>query len=254
MGGQWLNTYVESLLAALMLATAGCSSTNWLGGAADVAVRRKQRLIEAAERFEKHRDEAQWQAAAGRLRHGDPDAARDQLDGLLARNPDHHNAQALLNEIDRVEQVGYSSPAEDSRWATISDSAAESASLNSSASSARDALTARPNDKLDDPQAALDQAVDALQSNQAGDAVEFLREALGQFPSSAALWRALGAAQLQRGEFESAQSALHQALSLDNPGPLAYFLMGQALQGLGHGEQAQRYFQTAADLDGRYAM
>lgn len=179
----------------------------------DVALLRKERLIQEAGRIDKHRDEAQWQAALARLRVGDLDRARDQLAALLVRNPDHADARALLDEI--------------------------------STSQAPAGPTV---------ESAVRLAVDALQSNQPDVALDLLRDALAQFPDSAVLWRTLGAAHHQKGEFQSAQSALRQALSLDNSSPLAYFLLGQSLRSQGQQEQAKRYFQAAADLDGRYAM
>ena len=188
----------------------------------DLATRRKQRLTEAAARFDKHRDEAQWQAAQARLRHGDPYSARNQLETLLARNPDHADARAMLSQIDNSQ-----TPVD---LAPVDLAAVDLAAVD----------------------LAVESAVDALQSNQPEAALDVLRPALSRYPDSAALWRTLGAAHHQGGDFESAQSALRQALSLDNSSPLAYFLLGQSLQRLGHDEQARRCFGAAADLDGRY--
>ena len=203
--------------ALLAIAGSGCASMDWAAiGSGDVATKRKQRLIEAAGRLDKHRDEAQWQAALARLRHGDPDRARDQLEALLIRNPDHADARALLAQIDDSQAAVELTVGSTVEWA-------------------------------------IESAVDALQSNQPDVALEILRGSLSQFPDSAALWRALGAAHQQQGDDQSAQSALRQALSLDNTSPLAYFLLGQSLRSLGQHEQARRNFQAAADLDGRYA-
>ena len=200
-------------ISLLAIVGGGCNSMDWAAISGEgVATKRKQRLIEAAGRFDKQRDEAQWQAAQAWLRAGEPDSARDALEALLVRNPDHADARALLAQID-------DSPA-----------AVE--------------LTV---------ELTVESAVDALQSNQPDVALDILRGGLGQFPDSAALWRTLGAAHQQQGDYQSAQSALRQALSLDNSSPLAYFLLGQSLQSLGQHEQARRNFQAAADLDGRYA-
>ena len=203
--------------ALLAIVGSGCAGMDWAAtGSGDVATKRKQRLIEAAGRLDKHRDEAQWQAALARLRHGDPDRARDQLEALLIRNPDHADARALLAQIDDSQAAVELTVGSTVEWA-------------------------------------IESAVDALQSNQPDVALEILRGSLSQFPDSAALWRALGAAHQQQGDDQSAQSALRQALSLDNSSPLAYFLLGQSLRSLGQHEQARRNFQAAADLDGRYA-
>ena len=77
----------------------------------------------------------------------------------------------------------------------------------------------------DGPRTVVDLAVDALQSNQPDVALDALRDGLARFPDSAVLWRTLGAAHHQKGAFQSTQSALHQALSLDNSCALAYFLL-----------------------------
>ena len=206
-------------IALLAVIGSGCTSIDWAGmnwnagRGDDVALLRKQRLIEEAGRFDKHREEAQWQAALARLRAGNLDRARDQLAALLVRNPDHPDARALLDEINASQSA--------------IDPTVESA---------------------------VRLAVDALQSNQPDVALGILHDALARFPESAVLWRVLGAAHHQGGAPQSAQSALHQALSLDNSSPLAYFLLGQSLRSQGQQEQATRYFQAAADLDGRYAM
>lgn len=229
-------------MALLAMAASGCASVDWASEnwAAmrndDVASRRKQRLIEAAERFDEKREKAQWQAALARMRNGNWDGARDQLEALLARNPDHADAREILGKID----------------ASRSTSAA--AQTESLAPSLHRGTAFGAPDDINDPQAAVSLAVDALQSNQPDVALGVLRPALVQFPESAALWRTLGVAHHQQGDFQSAQSALRQALSLDNSSPLAYFLLGQSLQSLGQYEQAERHFQAAADLDGRYAM
>jgi len=204
-------------MALLAIIGSGCAHLNWAAFPDDdVATLRKQRLIEAAGRFDRRRNEAQWQAALARLRAGDPDSARHQLEALLARNPEHADARTLLAQIDDPQNaVGRA---------------------------------------IELPvETAVDLAVDALQSNQPNVALDVLGDSLSRLPDSAALWRTLGAVHLQGGDFQSAQSALYQALSLDNSSPLAYFLMGQTLQSLGQREQARRNFQAAADLDGRYA-
>ena len=218
--------------ALLAIVGSGCAGMDWAAtGSGDVATKRKQRLIEAAGRLDKHRDEAQWQAALARLRHGDPDRARDQLEALLVRNPDHADARALLAQIDDSQAAADLTVGSTVEWAI---------------ESAVDALQSNQPDV----------AVEILRANDVSKhfgAVEILRGGLGQFPDSAALWRALGAAHQQQGDDQSAQSALRQALSLDNTSPLAYFLLGQSLRSLGQHEQARRNFQAAADLDGRYA-
>jgi len=250
-------------MALLAIVGSGCTSLDWVAiGGDDVATRRKQRLIEATGRFEKHRDEAQWQAALARLLNGDLDSARSQLIILLTRNPDHADALALLDEIDATGMTASAVPANENskREAAVQRSefrravAVAAAHTESPAPPMQHATTHLWGIEHNEPQTVVDLAVDALQSNQPDVALDALRDGLARFPDSAVLWRTFGAAHHQKGDFQSAQSALHQALSLDNSSPLAYFLLGQSLRSQGQHEQARRYFQAAADLDGRYAM
>jgi tetratricopeptide (TPR) repeat protein len=63
----------------------------------------------------------------------------------------------------------------------------------------------------------------------------------------------LGAAHYRRGEYQVAQTALAQALSLDKSDALAYFLMGSTLAKQNEHEAAAKYLAEAARLDVRFA-
>jgi Tfp pilus assembly protein PilF len=71
---------------------------------------------------------------------------------------------------------------------------------------------------------------------------------------SAALARTLGTAYYRQGDYPAAQSALEQALSLDNSSGLAYLLMGCTLEKLGQTEAAGANFEQARRLDPRLRM
>ena len=63
----------------------------------------------------------------------------------------------------------------------------------------------------------------------------------------------LGAAQYRLGDYQAAQVAIAQALSLDKSDALAYFLMGSTLVRLGQTTAAERQFAEAARLDPRFS-
>jgi tetratricopeptide (TPR) repeat protein len=101
----------------------------------------------------------------------------------------------------------------------------------------------------EDPKIPCDAAIQLLQHNQTDAAVDLLRHACHQFPQSVALLRTLATAQYRRGDYESSQVALQQALSLDNNDALAYFLMGAVSEKLGDHEGAARSISRARQLD-----
>lgn len=99
----------------------------------------------------------------------------------------------------------------------------------------------------------LQRAVEALAQGDTEGAIELATAGLAQIPErSASLYRVLGAAHYRRGEYQAAQIALAQALSLDKSDALSYFLMGSTLAKLGQSETAARCFAEAARLDPRY--
>lgn len=99
----------------------------------------------------------------------------------------------------------------------------------------------------------LQRAVEALAGGDTAAAIDWATTGLAQAPErSEALYRVLGAAHYRRGEYQAAQNALAQALSLDKSDALAYFLMGSTLAKQGQSETAARCFAEAARLDPRY--
>jgi tetratricopeptide (TPR) repeat protein len=107
----------------------------------------------------------------------------------------------------------------------------------------------------DSPEAreALQRAVTALRNDKARNAADIAAAALRRHPRSAALARVLGAAQYRLGDYQAAQVAIAQALSLDKSDALAYFLMGSTLVRLGQTTAAERQFAEAARLDPRFS-
>ena len=99
----------------------------------------------------------------------------------------------------------------------------------------------------------LQRAVDALARGDTEGAIQWATAGLAQSPQRPApLYRLLGTAHYRRGEYQAAQIALRQALSLDKSDALSYFLMGSTLLKLGQSETAARCYAEAARLDPRF--
>jgi tetratricopeptide (TPR) repeat protein len=104
---------------------------------------------------------------------------------------------------------------------------------------------------LQDP---LHRAVEALAQGDSQTAIDAASRGLAETPDqAAALYRVLGTAHYRLGEYQAAQAALAQALSLDKSDALSYFLMGSTLDKLADHEAAQRNYSEAARLDPRFA-
>jgi tetratricopeptide (TPR) repeat protein len=102
---------------------------------------------------------------------------------------------------------------------------------------------------LDSPQATVQlansAAVISLRYNYPEFAVEIGNLALNRFAPSSPLYRTISLAHYRRGDYESAQTALQQALSLDNGHPLTYFLLGHTKAKLGDQSGSQWCFAKA---------
>lgn len=104
------------------------------------------------------------------------------------------------------------------------------------------------------PNSPLQKAVEALAAEDTHAAIEIASRGLADTPEqAAALYRVLGAAHYRLGEYQAAQTALAQALSLDKSDGLTYFLMGSTLDKLNDRIAAQQCFSEAARLDARIA-
>ncbi|MGD9722403.1 MAG: tetratricopeptide repeat protein [Pirellulales bacterium] len=119
------------------------------------------------------------------------------------------------------------------------------------AARARDLLTKAVALDSEPPQAAIRAAVLALRYAHPELAVFVLQPFAQGSNHSAALARTLGAAYYRQGDYARAQSALEQALSLDNTNGLSYLLMGCTLEKLGQSEAAKSNLEQAGRLDPR---
>jgi Flp pilus assembly protein TadD len=114
----------------------------------------------------------------------------------------------------------------------------------------REAVNAR----AADPQVPIAAAAAAMRANRAEIALTVLKTVEPQHKNSAAFQRALGMTHYQLADYQSAQVALQQALSLDKSSALSYFLMGCTLAKLGQHESAETHFRQAQAIDPRYAL
>jgi tetratricopeptide (TPR) repeat protein len=90
------------LLAALL---SGCATLRQMNSPEeDVDVQAQKRRQETVKAFESQRDYAQMEAALSRWKSGDVKGCREGLEKLLARNPQHHEAQLLLADLMLSEQ------------------------------------------------------------------------------------------------------------------------------------------------------
>ena len=92
-------------------------------------------------------------------------------------------------------------------------------------------------------------ALQALRTEQAAAAGAILKPAVARFARSAELYRMYGLALYHQADYEAALAALEQAVALDNRDPLAYFLLGHALERLGRKSEASQHFDRAGQLD-----
>lgn len=103
------------------------------------------------------------------------------------------------------------------------------------------------------PQIPLAAGVLALKHGQPELGLRILRGAKQRFPDSAALDRQLAVAHYRLGDYQAAQAALEDALSLDNSSALSYFLLGCTLAKLGAHASAEECFRQARRIDPQYA-
>ena len=106
----------------------------------------------------------------------------------------------------------------------------------------------------DDPQIPISAAAVLLRHNQPEGAVRLLAESAQRFPNCPAIHRMLGTAHYRLGDYQRAQVAFQQALSLDKSSALSYFLMGCTLAKLGQKGAAEAHLRQAAMLDPRYGV
>jgi len=245
------------------------ATVSWLSGCAstreqlerlpelpeDVTHVRKQRKAEIVHSFEQERNRAQLLAAESRWQQGDHRGARQRVEDLLHRDPENAAAHQLLQQIDHTSgaapppgaienpfNAGPAAPIPAYQPSTPGRVEAASYQLQGSYGVAGK-ITEINN-----------QAIQLLRASQPDAAVALLDQALSGREGSADLYRTLGLAHYRRGDYDSSQLALQQALSLDNSSPLSYFLMGFTLTKLGDSEGAEWHFRQAAARNPKYAV
>jgi tetratricopeptide (TPR) repeat protein len=186
-----------------------------------------------------------------------PTAGRDAA-GVRPAGYDVTDVSAAVAGADNTSESGdvdYSVPRDHAALAAATDRAARAeAARDPSASERRLAdFNRRVAAEPDNLQIVLAEAAYSLRSHRPDVAADVVSASLKRHPEAAALYRMLGAARYQQGDFRAAQVALEQALSLDNADALAYFLMGSTLARLGNADAARQHFAEAARLDPRIA-
>ena len=228
--------WLAILLAA---ATAGCAGLKpRLDPVADITPSRELRKEDVVRDFERHRDQAQFDAARCCLDRGDVDGCRESLEAMLARNPNHEEARLLLAEL---------SESPDTRLA-----AAEAALTQGDLVQARLRLSEFLAGAADRGEAAVAAGVVALKHGHPALAVELLQPVRPGETVSAAHHRTLATAWYRLGDYAAAEAELRQALLLDKSSALSYFLMGCTLSQRGQKEAAEANFQQARTLDPRF--
>lgn len=258
---------------ALLVTATGCAG---MLSPSPLTLARKKHNQEAAHEFDRRRDEAEMLSARDRFRRGELPQAREVLEQLLARNPEHSEARQLLDRIKAVEAAPTPTAAgtRDAK-AGSPDGIVFSAYNERSGSdagrpaagplvaidealgrgddrAAQAAIDALVRDNPQDPQIPIAVAVLLLRRNQPEQAVGLLQAAAERHPRSAALHRLRGTAHYRLGDYKQAQVAFGQALSLDKSSALSYFLMGCTLAKLGQGASAAAHFHQAELLDPHY--
>jgi tetratricopeptide (TPR) repeat protein len=261
------------LVLALTAVLGGCAIPGGPLLPADVGPQRLERKAEAARSFDAQRDQAEFTDALTSWRQGDVTVCRQTLDRLLGRNALHRDAALLRAEVARAE----SKPADafphlERLAATQPDDAEVQRALarlrqevETSAvilaghreplptsfvdgSAEGDDSTGQENPAIAECLAA---AGECLRAGDAAGAARLAERGVQDHPRSAALYRTMGLAYYRQGDYPSAERALRQSLSLVNSSALAYFLLGSALQRLGHAEDAE-CFRRARSLDVRF--
>jgi len=267
------------LCAMLSLGLSGCAM---LTAPVRESQERHQRTQELSRDVSERRAAAQLVAARECYERGEFEEARKTLVRLLARNPQHAEAQRLLAVVQRAageageesrvvaasgvgEAPAKAVPAgwddEDENADTDRADRARAALASAEAALRKGApelalqrMRAAWATHPQDPQIPISGAALLLRHHQPQAAVALLCEAAERFPRSAAVYRMLGVGYYRLGDDQASQVALQQALSLDKSSALSYFLMGCTLAKSGQSEAAAAHFRQAELLDPRYGV
>lgn len=270
---------------AIVTTVCGCQSVGPARKTAvDVSTVRRHRKAEVVESFESKWKFAKLEAARSQLQLGDVDGCAEAVQSVLQRDPENAEALALLYELKTapgpsgestgvaeaffvdapydttesltpvVSSLAHDSASDDGadsadasndsagrRWLREASAALDVADVSEARHCLQEALAAKPHNR----QLAVSAAVLPLRYNQPDLALELAQSALARLNDDASLHRIVGLAHYRRGDFESSQLALQQALSLDNGHPLTYFLLGHTMQKLGAADTAEWCFAQA---------
>jgi Tfp pilus assembly protein PilF len=114
---------------------------------------------------------------------------------------------------------------------------------------ARDQLQGYIQDEQTDRVAAVSAAVLPLRHAQPEMAFEVAMAVLYRFGPSGELMRVIGTVHYRLGDYQKAQTAFQESLSLDSANPLTYLLMSFTLEKLGDQQAADQFFQRGCQLD-----
>ncbi|MGE5667452.1 MAG: tetratricopeptide repeat protein [Betaproteobacteria bacterium] len=176
---------------------------------------------------------ARFEEAVRAHQRGDAEAARVGYETVLADQPQHAPTLYLAGVLARDHRT----QGHPSRPGEGDDRAAVRAQFRAAVEAAPTYVDAR---------VAL---VDALTADGFVDeAARVAREGVGLTPDVAALWSALGDAELKRGDGAAAAAAFDQALRLDPVNGQTHYNHGVALQMMGRSSDAARAYQRALAL------
>jgi len=282
------NVKLSLLLIALCVASSGCSALKFRDSDPKIAEQRQERKSEALRAYEARRDAALINAATEHLQRGNDQLARDLLDQLIVRNPDHaearhlrlgiyltqgedklaeqevefleeqmpddsrtRHARALLADDDDQETAFATQPDVPSAGPDVPLEPVMPASFikDSSSNAAAPRLRGPIASRPNDPDVPYNLALDSLRKGEPDVALAILEDAVAEHPEAARLYRLQGLVLLGQGASTRARATLNRAVSLDKGDALSYLLMGYALQRTGESQAARQHFAEARRLD-----
>jgi len=189
------------------------------------------------------------------------DVATAEVMAMLAPGEESTAREAVLASYSSQRRVDISAPVSKSfgGWARTAsgrrllDEASEVLALGDSAGAVL-LILAAIHDEPQNRDIPYKTATALIRSNRSAFAIEILELSLPYHPRDAELFRLYGAALIEAGRHHEAQTALYQALSLDNRSALTYFLLAGSLKTAGDTGAAVPLYERAAQLDPRFSV
>ena len=189
------------------------------------------------------------------------DVATAEVMAMLAPGEESTAREAVLASYSSERRVDISTDVRDSfgGWARTAsgrrllDEASEVLALGDSAGAVL-LILAAIHDEPQNRDIPYKTATALIRSNRSAFAIEILELSLPHHPGDAELFRLYGAALIEAGRHHEAQTALYQALSLDNRSALTYFLLAGSLKTAGDTGAAVPLYERAAQLDPRFSV